>query len=249
MESDKIIVVRETVGDQTEVVIIDVANPKDLLRCPISADSALMNPSKKLIALKCESPVRAPSHPAPALSATTLLQIFDLESKATLKTHQMEEDIIFWKWINADTIGIVTDTSVFHWALGGERLRARPTHARPSGTSPPAKMFERDPTLAGTKIVNYRSDADGKFLLLLGIAAKVCAATWQLTAQRIVQERRVVGAMQLYSTERKVSQPIEGHAACFTQYKMEGNPHASNLLCYSVCDPELGVGSYAPITQ
>jgi len=31
------------------------------------------------------------------------------------------------------------------------------------------------------------------------------------------QQNRVVGAMQLYSVERKVSQPIEGHAAAFMQ--------------------------------
>lgn len=40
--------------------------------------------------------------------------------------------------------------------------------------------------------------------------------------------------MQLYSTERKVSQPIEGHAACFVSFKTEGNPHPSNLFCFSV---------------
>lgn len=40
--------------------------------------------------------------------------------------------------------------------------------------------------------------------------------------------------MQLYSVERKVSQPIEGHAATFTQIKMEGNPEPSNLLCFAV---------------
>lgn len=40
--------------------------------------------------------------------------------------------------------------------------------------------------------------------------------------------------MQLYSTERKVSQPIEGHAACFVPFKMEGNPNPSNLFCFSV---------------
>jgi hypothetical protein len=39
-------------------------------------------------------------------------------------------------------------------------------------------------------------------LLLVGISA---------------QQNRVVGAMQLYSVERKVSQPIEGHAAAFVQ--------------------------------
>lgn len=53
MESDTNIVVRETVGDSAQVVIIDIANPNELLRRPISADSALMNPEKRILALKC----------------------------------------------------------------------------------------------------------------------------------------------------------------------------------------------------
>lgn len=39
--------------------------------------------------------------------------------------------------------------------------------------------------------------------------------------------------MQLYSTERKVSQPIEGHAAAFTQFKLEGNSEKSTLFCFA----------------
>lgn len=54
MESDKYIVVRETVGDSAQVVILDVANPNELLRRPVSADSALMNPVSKILALKCK---------------------------------------------------------------------------------------------------------------------------------------------------------------------------------------------------
>lgn len=46
--------------------------------------------------------------------------------------------------------------------------------------------------------------------------------------------------MQLYSTERKVSQPIEGHAACFTQFKIEGNATPSNLFCFSLRTPVSG---------
>lgn len=53
MESDKFIVVREVVGDSAQVVIVDLANPNDILRRPISADSVIMNPLKKIIALKC----------------------------------------------------------------------------------------------------------------------------------------------------------------------------------------------------
>jgi clathrin heavy chain len=53
MESDKYIVVREKVGDSAQVVILDIANPNEVLRRPISADSALMNPNTKILALKC----------------------------------------------------------------------------------------------------------------------------------------------------------------------------------------------------
>nr|CAD2204271.1 unnamed protein product [Meloidogyne enterolobii] len=48
------------------------------------------------------------------------------------------------------------------------------------------------------------------------------------------RQSRIVGAMQLYNTERKVSQAIEGHAACFVQFKLEGNPHPSSLVCLSL---------------
>ena len=46
--------------------------------------------------------------------------------------------------------------------------------------------------------------------------------------------------MQLYSVDRKVSQPIEGHAAAFTQHKAEGNSNESNLFCFAVRTPAGG---------
>ena len=46
--------------------------------------------------------------------------------------------------------------------------------------------------------------------------------------------------MQLYSVDRKVSQPIEGHAAAFTQFKSEGNPHESTLFAFAVRGPQGG---------
>lgn len=52
MESDKYICVREKVGDVAQVVIIDLGDPNNPTRRPISADSAIMNPKSKVIALK-----------------------------------------------------------------------------------------------------------------------------------------------------------------------------------------------------
>lgn len=52
MESDKFICVREKVGDTAQVVIIDMNDTSNPIRRPISADSAIMNPASKVIALK-----------------------------------------------------------------------------------------------------------------------------------------------------------------------------------------------------
>ena len=52
MESDKFICVREKVGDTAQVVIIDLNDSSNPIRRPISADSAIMNPASKVIALK-----------------------------------------------------------------------------------------------------------------------------------------------------------------------------------------------------
>lgn len=51
MDSDKYICVRET-SPQNNVVIIDMAAPLQPIRRPITADSALMNPSSRVLALK-----------------------------------------------------------------------------------------------------------------------------------------------------------------------------------------------------
>ncbi|MEJ1272266.1 clathrin heavy polypeptide (Hc) [Cricetulus griseus] len=189
MESDKFICIREKVGEQAQVVIIDMNDPSNPIRRPISADSAIMNPASKVIALK----------------AAKTLQIFNIEMKSKMKAHTMTDDVTFWKWISLNTVALVTDNAVYHWSMEGE--------------SQPVKMFDRHSSLAGCQIINYRTDAKQKWLLLTGISA---------------QQNRVVGAMQLYSVDRKVSQPIEGHAASFAQFKMEGNAEESTLFCFAV---------------
>ena len=40
--------------------------------------------------------------------------------KNRMKAHQMGDDVIFWKWINLNTIALVTETAVFHWLMEGE---------------------------------------------------------------------------------------------------------------------------------
>jgi clathrin heavy chain len=52
MESDKFICFREKVGEVAQVVIIDLNDTSNPIRRPITADSAIMHPTSKVIALK-----------------------------------------------------------------------------------------------------------------------------------------------------------------------------------------------------
>ncbi|KAK3821957.1 MAG: Cltcb protein [Linnemannia elongata] len=52
LESDRFICVRDTTGEQNLVVIIDLTDPTNVIRRPITADSAIMHPASKVIALK-----------------------------------------------------------------------------------------------------------------------------------------------------------------------------------------------------
>ncbi|KAJ9065474.1 Clathrin heavy chain [Entomophthora muscae] len=189
MESDKYICVREKVGDQNQLVIIDLADINNLVKRPITADSAIMHLSQKIIALK----------------AGRQLQIFNLETKTKIKSHMLVEDVTFWKWVNLNTLGLVTESAVFHWSLNND--------------GGPTKVFDRHASLAGCQIINYRVNADMNWMMLIGISAK---------------NDKVVGSMQLYNKDRKVSQPIEAHAASFAEFTMDGASSPTKLFSFAV---------------
>ena len=153
-----------------------------------------------------------------ALRAGTTLQMFDLNTKQKLKSFKLEDDQVngfFWRWINNEVLGLVTSTSVYHWSLS------------PSSSAEPEKIFDRHASLASSQIINYRATPDGKWLLLIGISPS------QTTPGT------VDGNMQLYSTEKKVSQPLQGHAGCFTQVSWQGDNNR-NILCFVEKKPGFG---------
>ncbi|KAI5459806.1 hypothetical protein BGZ63DRAFT_425756 [Mariannaea sp. PMI_226] len=135
------------------------------------------------------------------------LQIFDLEQKKKLKSCTMNEDVQFWKWISETSIGLVTSSSVYHWDVYEANQDA------------PVKVFERHANLNGCQIINYRVNSDGKWMVVVGISS---------------QQGRVVGAMQLYSKDRGISQAIEGHAAAFGTLRLEGAPQDTKLFTFAV---------------
>ncbi|XXG67428.1 hypothetical protein AAC387_Pa06g0783 [Persea americana] len=197
MESDKYICVRET-SPQNSIVIVDMNMPMQPLRRPITADSALMNPNSKILALKAQLLGTTQDH----------LQIFNIEMKAKVKSHQMPEQVVFWKWITLKLLGLVTQTSVYHWSIEGD--------------SEPIKIFERTTNLSNNQIINYRCDPSEKWLVLIGIAPGPPE-----------RPQLVKGNMQLFSVDQQRSQALESHAAAFTSLKVAGNENPSTLICFA----------------
>ncbi|ORY30240.1 hypothetical protein BCR39DRAFT_530157 [Naematelia encephala] len=156
LESDHFICVRENTNDTNQVVIVDLADANNVIRRPITADSAIMHPKEKIIALK----------------SGRQLQIFNLATKSKVGAHLMNEDVTFWTWINDTTLGLVTDREVHHWKVI-------------EGQAAPQKVFDRHASLNGNQIINYRVSPDGQWLVVVGISSNPAAGQPGQTAFKI----------------------------------------------------------------
>lgn len=191
LESDNYICIREQKADNTqpELVTVDLKNGGQPSRRPMKADSCIMHWTREIIALR----------------ANRTLQIFDMASKAKLKSTSMNEDVVFWKWISETALGLVTETSVYHWDIFDQ-------------SPAPSKVFDRNPNLSGNQIINYRANSDMKWMVVVGITSN---------------QGRVVGNMQLFSKDRGISQSIEGHAAAFGTIRLADAPQDTKLFAFA----------------
>lgn len=191
MESDKYICVRETPqnGQGGNVVIIDMEKPNAPVRHSITADSAIMNPTQYILALRSQQ----------------TLQIFNIAEKAKMKSFNMVDPVVFWRWLTPTLMGIITTKAVFHWDISD--LKADPV-----------KMYDRLKELEGHQIISYRADASLKWFCLVGLSQ---------------ENGRVVGWTQLYSADKNVAQPLRGQAATFAKYTPPGTNQELTLFCFA----------------
>ncbi|CAG9465968.1 unnamed protein product [Pedinophyceae sp. YPF-701] len=203
MESDKFVCVRET-GDPKQLTIVDMATPMQPQRRPMQADSVIMHPNRKIIAVRAFQ------------NEVDTLQVFNLETKAKLKAHALNEQVVLWKWVDETTIGLVTATTVYHWSTEGD--------------SAPQRMFARSQNLAQCQIISYKVSPDGKWCVVVGIAPG--------SAER---PQLVRGQMQLWSIEQSREQNLEAHAATFAQCKLPGRDRATQ--CIAIAQKTASSGS------
>ena len=123
-----------------QVVIIDMSDPTNPIRRPISADSAIMNPASKVIALKAQKTLQIFNIEVikTSLVNSPVYNLIHIQMKSKMKAHTMADDVIFWKWISENMIALVTETSVYHWSMEGD--------------SQPAKIFDRHSSLSGCQV-------------------------------------------------------------------------------------------------
>ncbi len=168
--------------------------------------------------IQAEAAVMSPNGSVIALRAQNTVQLFNIVEKKKIKSYKLEEDPagFYWRWCTPDTIAMVTATSVYHWSI--------------SGSGNPEKIFDRHANLASSQIISYRLSADSKWCALVGIAPGA-------------QQGTIDGAIQLYSIEKRVSQPLTGHAACFTTITYEGLER--QVFCFIEKKPGQGPKMFA----
>lgn len=190
IESEKAVVIRDEAASEIKIIDLATKATTKLPNVNNAIDGAIMHPSSKVIGLR----------------AGNKLVIRNLEMQSDMKKVAMTGNVVFWRWLNQNTVAVVTDTAVYHWSMNGDAA--------------PEKMFDRAPYDGKVQIVNYRASPDGKFLILGGIAG---------TAQGIA------GVLQLYAVDMKKSQPVlDAPAACFLSATVDGRGAPSTLFCFTL---------------
>ena len=131
-----------------------------------------------------------------------------------LKQCEIADEVVFWRWISVDKIGVVGKRSVYHVDI-----------TKPS--EPAVKIFDRDSKLDACQIMSYDMDAAGKWCFLIGLYQ---------------QDSKINAWLQLYNIERQQHQPIEGYAACFSELPLSNtNPSYKNsVFCF--CEKKAAEG-------
>eukprot|EP00916_Digyalum_oweni_P021100 GHVL01035078.1.p1 GENE.GHVL01035078.1~~GHVL01035078.1.p1 ORF type:complete len:1411 (+),score=249.62 GHVL01035078.1:264-4496(+) len=166
-----------------------------------------MNPAQNIIAVKA---------PAPGNAKANQVQVFNLDSKQKLGDYISTELIQFWRWLTPQCLALVGETTVYHWTLE-------------SNSTKPKSVFERGGRLAQpVQIIGYAASHDASWCLLTGIYAVEASPTIKCTVR---------GCMQLYNSEKKQQQFLEGTGGVFDEVMIDQTPGGkpSSILAFAEC--------------
>ncbi|KAK1942907.1 Clathrin heavy chain 1 [Phytophthora citrophthora] len=195
MESDKFLCICEQTHGS--IVIVDLSEGNTMERRPIKADSAIMNPVSRVIAIRVENQ----------------LQVFNMDLRTKLKSHLMSESVVFWHWISDTTIALITASAVFHWNMNDD--------------SPPILIFYRSANLNSTmQIVSYEASVDNQWMLLVGISQGKgkCTGNIQLYSMETKTSQILQGYAGTFAQIKPPGRTNSAQVLVFAGIKGEGYP-------------------------
>lgn len=131
--------------------------------------------------------------------------MFNLDLKTRIKSLELNEHFMFWKWLNSTTIAYITTKAIYHWSID-------PNSAPVKQCDVLAEDFH-----SRTKILNYDASKDGKFLFLQGI-------------EKNPNTNKMEGILRLYSKEKQQYRPkMNGHGASFAYLNIDDRD--ATLFC------------------
>ncbi|GCA62156.1 clathrin, heavy chain [Kipferlia bialata] len=110
ISSEKYACVRDESGEKPRLVLVDIESDS-VSSFNMSAESAIMHPSKKVVAVR----------------AGSQMQVVDLGAKKHLANQTLTESVVFWRFLDETNLVVVTETAVYHWDIEAkfERLFSR----------------------------------------------------------------------------------------------------------------------------
>ncbi|BAP70266.1 clathrin heavy chain [Kluyveromyces marxianus] len=181
-ESDHFVTVRESANGTNTVAIVDLTKGNEVTRKNMGGDSAIMHPSQKVISVRANG---------------TIVQVFNLDTKSKLKSFQLDEPVIFWKWLSEEVLGFITANSLYVSHVFDGNVSAKPV-----------KLTDRHVNLNNTQIINFVANEKLDWFAVVGI---------------IQENGKIAGKIQLFSKARGISQAIDGHVAIFSKILLDGN--------------------------
>ncbi|KAG9395516.1 Clathrin heavy chain [Carpediemonas membranifera] len=173
LQSDKYISVRDGTDGQMNLSIVDLGTQETNTFPNFKADTAIMHVSKKVV----------------ALSGSSMIQIMDLDERKKISNTPMNEQISLWRWLDEDTLGVVTTNSVYHLT---DAMSANPKLRR---------MCARSDAIKQAAVMSYSASHDRQWLAISAMAS---------------DQGRAVGKTQLYFKGRDASQILDGATASGT---------------------------------
>ena len=210
MESDRCIVIKES----TKLSIVNIAT-RNVVSLPVTlVDSAIMNPSTNVLGIRHKNN----------------LQIFNLDMKTKIKSIDISDDILYWRWLDSRTISYVTSKSVYHWSMESDLK--------------PQKKFDIVAEERKIQCIGYDASKDGNFLYLQGIARShdnsiegIYFTFFPLVhfsniKKNYLQYNTILGALQLFNVPSKKYQPkMNALGGCFAYLNINGRD--ATLFCFT----------------